>query len=125
MHRTRTLPSDSRSNRKVAGRFGNSRMGTALLVYVTTHALAPTWAEVTHNGILHIHLQYTPTDEGELNQILVDYLAHILALPPENIEVVAGHHSQGKIVAFYNVSPVEMEKRLAGHFGPEGTPTIW
>ncbi|GEM_PF-2083101 len=125
MSGTRTLLSGARPNRGGMGRFRDGRIGAALLVHVTASALSPTRAEVTHDGVLHIHLQHTPTDEQELNKSLVNYLAYILALPPESIEVVAGHHAKGKVVAFYDVSPVEMEKRLARHFGSDRTPTIW
>ena len=125
MNRTQTLLAGARPEKKGMERFRNGRIGAALLVHVTANALSPTRVEVTHDGVLHIHLQHTTTDEQELNESLVNYLAYILALPPEHIEIVAGHHTKGKVVAFYNVSPVEMEKRLARHFGSDRTPTIW
>ncbi len=121
----RAFSSGSHPFRKGMGRFHDGRIGAALLVHVTTNAVSPTRAEVTSNGVLHVHLQHPKTNGRELNETLINYLAYILALPPEHIEVVAGHDSNGKVVAFYDINVMDLEQRLARHFGSDRTPTIW
>lgn len=102
----------------------NHRMGAALLVHVTADPTQPTRIEVEPNGVLHITLQRRIASPEELDNALIHFLAHELSLSAEHIEVVAGNQ-RGKIVAFYEISDVELEDRLMRCCGLEFPPRLW
>ncbi|NPA30581.1 MAG: hypothetical protein GXO37_01110 [Chloroflexi bacterium] len=98
--------------------FHDGRLGAALLVYLTAQAEYPTRAALTANGVLHVHLQ-TLRRGQRLNDMLLGYLARHLEIPQDDLEIVAGDESAGKVVCVYGLSPAELEARLHRWLHPE------
>ncbi len=102
----------------------NAAASAALLVHVSTGPEAPTSLRTLPNGVLEVHLHARP-DEN-LDVLLVDTLSRFLGIMPGQIEVVAGTPShRGQVVVFYDLTPADLEKRLARRLGPGNTPVIW
>lgn len=97
-------------------RFHNSRGGASLLVHLTADRGHPTHAVLQDVGVLHVHLQ-TGARGSRLEQILEDYLARHLRLSPGQVAVVAGEGRPRKIVAVYDISPRELERRMTSWLG--------
>jgi uncharacterized protein YggU (UPF0235/DUF167 family) len=62
-------------------------------------------------GELCVRLQ-TPPAGGSANEALAGYLAGLLEVPQANIEIVAGHTNEQKIVAVTGIPPQEVTARL-------------
>ena len=52
-------------------------------------------------------------DRGKANAAVVSLLSRALGVPERDVEVVGGHASRDKVVAFRGLSSEEVESRLA------------
>ncbi len=105
-------------------RFHSPAKGAALLVHVTVGPESPTRLQALSNGVLHVHLRGNA--QNDIDVLLVDALSRFLGLSPSQIEVVAGTPSRrGQVVVFYDITPTELEKRLARKLGSGPRPIIW
>lgn len=88
-----------------------AQRGAAFTVRVVTRADSVEVVGVQDDGSLKIRLtEHTP---AAANQQLVDFLASILDVTPDQIEIVAGEDKPNKIISVEDVSPGLIEERLA------------
>lgn len=94
-------------------RITDAQHGAAFTVRVVTRANAVEIAGVQEDKSLKIRLTESPT-EGRANAQLIDFLAEILEVSPDQIEIVAGADKPDKIISVQDVTPEWIEERLAG-----------
>ena len=70
-------------------------------------------------GALHVALTAPPV-EGKANEALVRFLADLLGVRQNQVEIVSGEHSRSKIVRIVGLAPAELRERLADVLPGEG-----
>lgn len=91
----------------------DAQSGAAFTVRVVTRANDVEIVGVQEDGSLKVRLTESPA-EGRANAQLVDYLAEILEVSAEQIEIVAGLDKANKIISVRDVTPAWIEERLGG-----------
>ncbi len=93
--------------------------GAALLVRVSLDAKFGAFVDSLAYGMLHVHLTKAAAEDVEGH--LVHFLARVLDLYPEQIHIVDETPVPvGKVVAFYGITPEELERRIQEHL--QGVP---
>ncbi len=92
-------------------RITDAQHGAAFTVRVVTRADNVEVVGLQEDGVLKIRLTESPA-EGRANAQLVQFLAEVLEVPPEQIEIVAGADKPNKIISVKNVSPAWVEEHL-------------
>jgi uncharacterized protein (TIGR00251 family) len=62
-------------------------------------------------GALHLALTAPPV-QGEANKALVRFLADLLDLRQNQVEIVSGQHSRHKVVRIVDISSAELHRRV-------------
>ncbi|MDD5700862.1 MAG: DUF167 domain-containing protein [Dehalococcoidales bacterium] len=65
------------------------------------------------NGVWRIKIA-APPDKGKANKELIKFLSEILGVRKNNLDILKGHSSHNKILAFEGISPEEVAARLLG-----------
>lgn len=89
----------------------DGRHGAALTVRVTPRARRTEIAGFLEDGILRIRIAAPPV-EGKANAALVEFLAKVLSVRKNRIEVVAGDKSLDKIISVTDLSADEVQRRV-------------
>ncbi len=92
----------------------DAKGGAAFTVRVVTRAEATEFAGINEDGSLRIRLQASPAGDPAANKELTDFLAGILEVDVEQIEIVAGINGREKVIAVEGISTEDLESRLAG-----------
>jgi uncharacterized protein len=58
-----------------------------------------------------------PASKGQANKALLDLLARTLGMPRHDLEIIAGHGTRTKTVAFAEITPHELDCRFASAAG--------
>jgi uncharacterized protein (TIGR00251 family) len=90
----------------------DAQHGAAFTVRVVTRASHVEIVGVQDDGSLKIRLTESPA-EGRANRQLIDFLASVLEVGPDQIEIVAGEDKPNKILSVEGVTPGWIEQRLA------------
>ena len=93
-------------------RITDAQHGAAFTVRVITRAERVEIAGIQDDGSLKIRLTESP-GEGRANAQLIEFLAGVLEVEPEQIAIVAGHDKSNKIISVEGVPPAWIEQRLA------------
>jgi hypothetical protein len=64
-----------------------------------------------HGSAWKLRVAAAPTG-GKANDAVVRLLAETLALPRQDVEIVAGHGARNKVVALAGIDAAEIERRL-------------
>ncbi len=88
--------------------------GAAFTVRIVTRAAQSEVAGLQDDGVLKIRLTSSST-EGDVNEELITFLAKVIAVPKERIEIVAGLNSREKLISVEGIDPGLLEQRLAPH----------
>jgi uncharacterized protein len=111
--------------------FKDARSGTAISVKVIPRAKKNEVAGLMEDGSIRIRITAPPV-EGAANQALVEYLAELLGIHRNQIEIVAGLSSERKLVSLLGIAPQTVEdilrqaahsaesKHAHAHHGSEG-----
>jgi len=91
----------------------NGKVGAAITVRVTPRARKSEFAGVMEDGTLRIRIQEPPVG-GKANRALIAFLAKVLGVRANRIEIVAGETGLDKIVAVEAMSAEEVENRIQG-----------
>lgn len=91
----------------------NGAHGAALTVRVTPRARTTEFGGVLEDGTLRIRVQEPPI-EGKANKALLSYLAKVLGIRKNQIQIVAGRKGLDKIISVDNMTAEEVEARLQG-----------
>ncbi len=93
-------------------RITDAQHGAAFTVRVVTRADTVAIAGIQDDGALKIRLTESPA-EGRANAQLVEFLAEVLDVNADQIEIVAGGDKPNKIISVEDVVPAVIEARLA------------
>ncbi len=96
----------------------DGRHGAALTVRVTPRARRTEIAGFLEDGILRIRIAAPPV-EGKANAALVEFLAKVLSVRKNRIEVVAGDKSLDKIISVTDLSADEAQRRINAWMGEQ------
>jgi uncharacterized protein (TIGR00251 family) len=92
----------------------DGRTGAALSVRVTPRARKTEIAGIRDDGTLKVRLTSPPVD-GKANVALVKFLAEILDVRKQSIEIVAGHRGLDKLISILDMTAEEAEKRILAY----------
>ena len=92
----------------------DAKGGAAFTVRVVTRAIKTEFVGINDDGSLRIRLQASPAGDPAANRELVDFLAGVLDVAAEQIEIVAGINGREKVIAVEGISTADLESRLAG-----------
>lgn len=94
-------------------RLHNGMHGAALTVRVTPRARKSEFAGVMEDGTVRVRVKEPPV-AGKANKALIAFLAKVLGVRRNRIEIVAGEIGLDKIVAVEAMSAEEVENRIQG-----------
>ncbi|OGO34093.1 MAG: hypothetical protein A2W35_14185 [Chloroflexi bacterium RBG_16_57_11] len=86
-------------------------MGSALAVRVSPRSSRNEVAEILNDGTVRIRLTASG-DEEKINHALVNYLAEILAVSHDRVEIVAGVSGKDKLVSVVGLDTAELQARI-------------
>jgi hypothetical protein len=86
-------------------------MGSALAVRVSPRSSRNEIVEILNDGTVRIRLTASG-DEMKINQALMDYLAEVLAVPRDHLEIVAGVTGKDKLVSILDLDTSEAQSRI-------------
>jgi uncharacterized protein len=89
----------------------NGKMGSALAVRVTPRSSRNEIAEILNDGTVRIRLT-AAGDEMKINKALVDYLAEILEISRDRVDIVAGVSGKDKLVSILDLDSAEVQGRI-------------
>jgi uncharacterized protein len=92
----------------------DGRRGAALAVRVTPRASRNEVTEIQSDGTVKVRLMATPTEE-EANKALVSFMAEVLGVPPNKVDIVAGLAGKDKLVAVLDMDNDEVHQRLLAY----------
>lgn len=92
----------------------DAKGGAAFTVRVVTRATNTEVMGINDDGSLRIRLQASPAGDPAANRELVDFLADMLAVTPDQIEIVAGVGGREKVIAIEGITTADLESKLAG-----------
>jgi hypothetical protein len=92
----------------------DGRTGSALAIRITPRASRSEIAEIMNDGTIKVRLT-TSSHAEEANQALVQFLAQVLQVAVEQVEVVAGQNGKDKLVSIINLPPEKTHERILKH----------
>lgn len=98
------------SNRRFE--FTDAKGGAAFTVRVVTRAPAAEFAGFQDDGTLKIRLTAPSAGDPAANEELVSFLAGLLGIPVDRIEIVAGLSARDKLITIDGLSPSDVETLL-------------
>lgn len=98
-------------------RITHSSRGARFVVTVVPRARRDELAGVRPDSV-RIRLTAPPV-EGAANQALIAFLAEVLEVPRDDVEIVAGHTSRRKVIQVRGLSPQAVKGRLLAYLRPE------
>lgn len=89
----------------------DGKAGAALTLRITPRARKTEFAGVLEDGILRVRVAAPPV-EGKANAALLTFLARVLGVRKNRIEIVAGQRGLDKIVSVLDLSAEEVQSRI-------------
>jgi uncharacterized protein (TIGR00251 family) len=96
----------------------NGKKGAALTIRVTPRSRKTEFGGVMEDGTLRVRVDAPPV-EGKANSALVKFLAKVLGVRQNRIEIVAGEKGLDKIISILDMSAEEAEQRIQGFLGED------
>lgn len=90
----------------------DAKSGAAFTVRVVTRAVTTELAGAQEDGTLKVRLQATPAGSAEANEELIRFLAELLQVVADQIEIVAGANGREKVIAVEGITTGDLESRL-------------
>lgn len=97
----------------------NGKTGAALTIRVTPRARKTEISGFQEDGTLRVRVS-EPRVEGKANKALIKFLAKVLGVRKNRIEIVAGEKGLDKIVAIDDMSASEVQERILQGLDLEG-----
>ena len=94
-------------------KFSDARRGAAITVKVTPRAKKTGITGFMDDGTIKIKVAAPPVD-GAANKALVEFLADVLGLPKNQVDIVAGETSERKLISLVGISPDHVDAILRG-----------
>jgi len=95
-------------------RLHDGQKGSAIGVRVTPRASQNEVVSIQEDGTVRVRLTAPPI-ESEANKALIVFLAEVLGIPPNRIEIVAGQNGRDKLVSILDMEKEEVQDRLVAH----------
>lgn len=89
----------------------DGKRGAALTIRVTPRARKTGFGGVMQDGTLRIRVAAPPV-EGKANAALIRFLAKVLGVRKNRIEIVAGERGLDKIISILDLTAQEAEERI-------------
>ena len=89
----------------------NGKKGAALAIRVTTRASENKIIGALSDGTVKMHIAAEPT-EGQANEVLIEFLASVLKVGKERIEVVAGDTGRDKLISVLDMDSETLHKKI-------------
>lgn len=96
----------------------NGKKGAALTIRVTPRSRKTEFGGVMEDGTIRVRIAAPPV-EGKANAVLVKFLAKVLGVRKNRIEIVAGEKGLDKIISILDMSAEDAEQRIQGFLGEE------
>ncbi|MFW5692436.1 MAG: DUF167 domain-containing protein [Chloroflexota bacterium] len=90
----------------------DAKGGAAFTVRCVTRANKTEAVGVQEDGALKIRLMNSPAGDPAANEELLDFIAVMLNVPRNKIEIVAGREGRDKIISVEGVTPAHVEEKL-------------
>jgi uncharacterized protein (TIGR00251 family) len=90
----------------------SGKSGAALTLRVTPRARKTEFAGVLEDGILRVRVAAPPV-EGKANAELLGFLARVLGVRKNRLEIIAGQRGLDKIVSVLDLSAEEVQARIS------------
>jgi len=94
----------------------NGQKGSALAVRVTPRASRNEIVEILEDGTVKVRIAASPADD-ELNEALLEFLAEILGVPLNQLDIVAGETGRDKLIAVVDMDMDTVNARIVAHIG--------
>lgn len=92
----------------------DSRSGSSLAVRVTPRSRQNEIVDIFSDGTIRIRLT-SGTSDTESNLALISFLAQLLEVDPEKLEIVAGITGRDKLVAILDMGAEEVHQKIISH----------
>jgi hypothetical protein len=90
----------------------SGKSGAALTLRVTPRARKTEFAGVLEDGILRVRVAAPPV-EGKANAELLSFLAKVLGVRKNRLDIIAGQRGLDKIVSVLDLSADEVQARIS------------
>ena len=91
----------------------DGKRGVALTIRVTPRSRKTEFGGVMEDGTIRVRVAEPPV-EGKANSALIKFLAKVLGVRKNRIDIVAGEKGLDKIISVLDMSAEEAEKRIQG-----------
>lgn len=95
----------------------NGQTGAAITVRVTTCASINEIQEILEDGTVKIRITSAPV-EGQANQTLLKFLADILEVTVDKLEIVAGQNGRDKLITVLGLDSGTVQERILKQVRP-------
>ena len=89
----------------------DGKSGAAITVRIAPRSSRNQISEILDDGTIKVNLK-TPQNEEKANQALIAFLADVLGVSKENIEIVAGLSGNDKLVTIMNIDRVAVQEKI-------------
>ncbi len=94
----------------------DGQRGSALAVRVTPRASRNEVVEILDDGTVRVRLATSPADD-ESNLALLEFLAEILGVSQNKLDIVAGKIGRDKLVSVVDMDVDTVHSRIVAHIG--------
>ena len=94
----------------------DGQKGSALAVRVTPRASRNEVVEILEDGTVKVRIAAPPADD-ESNAALLEFLAEILGVPQNQLDIVAGSTGRDKLIAVVDMDMETVNARIVAHIG--------
>ena len=94
----------------------DGKTGSALAVRVTPRASKNKIIDVLSDGTVKVHLTAPPV-EGKANLALIKFLAKVLDVRLDQLEVVAGVRGRDKLISVIDMDADTLHRKIVNHIG--------
>ena len=96
----------------------NGKKGAALTIRVTPRSRKTEFGGVMEDGTIRVRVAAPPV-EGKANTALVKFLAKVLGVRKNRIDIIAGEKGLDKIISILDMSAEDAEQRIQGFLGED------
>ena len=97
-------------------RLHDGQKGSALAVRVTPRASKNKIVDVLSDGTIKVHLT-SSADETEMNTMLMEFLAGILGVAKNRLEIVAGDNGRDKLISVLDMDKESVHSKVIQELG--------
>lgn len=90
--------------------------GSALAIRITPRASSNEIAELLDDGTIRVRLAAPPTD-NEANEALITFLAEILGVEKNMLDIVAGSAGRDKLISIVDMDVETAHQRILAYLG--------